>query len=173
MRTFGVLRTLTDIVYNMNFEHLHRRRLTVFEQLDDIGVRTACTPFLIFRGRTRHELGAAGMAAPRRAGGQLQHPVYGPSELFYGELYSSREVDCRPTLARPGTRDPYSGCVGAYLERHDLYDFMLFSLPDNDHHSHRSRPAGDGRVDRTRRSPPGEAGGRRPAASSGSSTTTR
>ena len=46
----------------------------------------------------------------------------------------------RPTLARPGTRDPYSGCVGAYLERNDLYDFMLFSLPDNDHYSHRHGP---------------------------------
>ena len=70
----------------------------------------------------------------------FRHAVYGPSELFYGELYSSQEVDCRPTLARPGTRDPYSGCVGAYLEQYDLYDFLLFSLPDNDHYSHRHGP---------------------------------
>jgi hypothetical protein len=70
----------------------------------------------------------------------FRHPVYGPAELFYGELYSSQVVDCRATLARPGTRDPYSGCVGSYVERHDLYDFMLFSLPDNDHHSHRFGP---------------------------------
>jgi hypothetical protein len=30
--------------------------------------------------------------------------------------------------------------VGAYLEEHDLYDFMLFSLPDNDNYSHRLGP---------------------------------
>ena len=41
VRTFGVLRTLTDTVYNMNFDHLSRRTPTVFERLEDAGVRTA------------------------------------------------------------------------------------------------------------------------------------
>ena len=140
VRTFGVLRTITDTVYNMNFDHLSRRTPTVFERLDDAGVRTACTPFLIFRGRTRHELGLQGWMRRVAQAANFRHAVYGPSELFYGELYSSQDVDCRPTLARPGTRDPYSGCVGAYLERYDLYDFLLFSLPDNDHFSHRYGP---------------------------------
>jgi hypothetical protein len=140
VRTFGVLRALTDTVYNMNFDHLSRRHLTVFERLDDMGVRTACTPFLIFRGRVRHELGVQGWLRRVAQAANFRHAVYGPAELFYGELYSSQVVDCRPTLARPGTRDPYSGCVGAHVERHDLYDFMLFSLPDNDHHSHRFGP---------------------------------
>jgi len=70
----------------------------------------------------------------------FHHAVYGPAELFYGELYSSRVVDCRPTLARPGTRDAYSGCVGEHLAEYGLYDFLLFSLPDNDHYSHRHGP---------------------------------
>jgi len=140
VRTFGVLRALTDTVYNMNFDHLSRRQLTVFERLDDMGVRTACTPFLVFRGRVRHELGVQGWLRRVAQAANFRHAVYGPAELFYGELYSSQVVDCRPTLARPGTRDPYSGCVGAHVERNDLYDFMLFSLPDNDHHSHRFGP---------------------------------
>ena len=97
----------------MNFDHLSRAQLTVFERLDDAGVRTACTPFLIFRGRTRHELGVQGWLRRVAQAANFRHAVYGPAELFYGELYSSQEVDCRPTLARPGTRDPYSGCVGA------------------------------------------------------------
>jgi hypothetical protein len=139
-RTFGVLRTLNDIVYNMNFEHLNRARPTVFESLDDAGARTACTPFLIFRGRTRHELALQGWLRRLALATNFRHAVYGPAELFYGELYSSRPVDCRPTLARPGTRDAYSGCVGAHLAEFDLYDFLLFSLPDNDHYSHRNGP---------------------------------
>ena len=142
VRAFGVLRTLTDTVYNMNFDHLSRAEPTFFEQLDDAGVRTACTPFLIFRGRTRHELAVQGWMRRVVRAANFRHAVYGPSELFYGELYASREVDCPPTLARPGTRDPYSGCVGAFVERNDLYDFMLFSLPDNDHFSHRNGPGG-------------------------------
>jgi hypothetical protein len=139
-RTFGVLRTLNDIVYNMNFEHLSRAHPTFFESLDDAGVRTACTPFLIFRGRTRHELALQGWMRRVANAANFHHAVYGPAELFYGELYSSRAVDCRPTLARPGTRDAYSGCVGEHLARYDLYDFLLFSLPDNDHYSHRNGP---------------------------------
>ena len=41
----------------------------------------------------------------------------------------------------PGLRDRHSGCVGAYLWDHDLFDFLLLSLPDNDTHSHRNGPA--------------------------------
>jgi hypothetical protein len=103
-------------------------------------VRTACTPFLIFRGRTRHEIGVQGWMRRVVQAANFRHPVYGPSELFYGDLYASQEVDCPTAAARPGTRDPYSGCVGAYLEDHGLYDFLLFSLPDNDNHSHRFGP---------------------------------
>jgi Type I phosphodiesterase / nucleotide pyrophosphatase len=141
VRTFGVLRTITDIVYNMNFDHLNRSQPTFFERLDDHGVRTACTPFLIFRGRKRHELGLQGWMRRVAHAANFRHAVYGPSELFYGELYASREVDCPGTIARPGTRDPYSGCVAAHCERNDLYDFMLFSLPDNDNYSHQYGPA--------------------------------
>jgi hypothetical protein len=70
----------------------------------------------------------------------FRHAVWGPDELFYGELYSSRRVPCRPTLARPGTRDAYSACVGRELSKEGAYDFLLFSLPDNDHHSHTFGP---------------------------------
>ena len=42
----------------------------------------------------------------------------------------------------PGQRDRHTGCVGAYLVEHDLFDFLLFSLPDNDTHSHKAGPDG-------------------------------
>src|SRR5918999_1637590 len=54
-RTFGVVRSLYDTVYNMNMAHLSRDCKTVFEHLDDAGLRTACTTWLIYRGRHRHE----------------------------------------------------------------------------------------------------------------------
>jgi hypothetical protein len=139
-RTFGLFRTLYDIVYNMNMSHLSHEVETVFEHLGDAGVRTACTPFLIYRGRTRHELGLEGLLRRVALAASFRHATWGPDELFYGELYSSRRVPCRPTLARPGTRDAYSACVGRELEAEDLYDFLLFSLPDNDYHSHRFGP---------------------------------
>jgi Type I phosphodiesterase / nucleotide pyrophosphatase len=141
-RAFGLFRTLYDTVYNMNMSHLSPEVETVFERLGDAGVRTACTPFLIYRGRRRHELGLEGMLRRVAVAANFHHAVWGPDELFYGELYASRRIPCRPTLARPGTRDEYSGCVGKELVEKDLYDFMLFSLPDHDHHSHRLGPEG-------------------------------
>jgi hypothetical protein len=139
-RAFGLFRTLYDTVYNMNMAHLSHEVGTVFEDLDDAGVRTACTPFLIYRGRHRHELGLEGLLRRMAVAAKFHHAVWGPAELFYGELYASRKVPCRPTLARPGTRDEYSACVGEELVEHDLYDFLLLGLPDNDYHSHRLGP---------------------------------
>jgi hypothetical protein len=135
-RAFGLFRTLYDTVYNMNMAHLSHEVETVFERLGDAGVRTAVTPFLIYRGRRRHELSLEGLLRRVAVAAKFRHAVWGPDELFYGELYASRRVPCKPTLARPGTRDTYSACVGRELVREDLYDFLLFSLPDNDHHTH-------------------------------------
>jgi hypothetical protein len=139
-RAFGLFRTLYDIVYNMNMSHLSDEVETIFERLGDAGVRTACTPFLIYRGRTRHGLGLEGLLRRAAVAARFDQAVWGPDELFFGELYASQKVPCKPTLARPGTRDEYSGCVARELFERDLYDFILFSLPDHDFHSHRLGP---------------------------------
>src|SRR6187200_1608650 len=141
-RAFGLFRSLYDTVYNLNMGHLNFETPTLFERLADAGLRTACTPFLIYRGRTRHEVGLEGLLKAFANAARFHHAVWGPEELFYGELYSSRKVDCPPTLARPATRDAYSACVARDLVEHDGYDFLLFSLPDNDFYSHRDGPEG-------------------------------
>ncbi|HET6832063.1 MAG TPA: alkaline phosphatase family protein [Solirubrobacterales bacterium] len=141
-RAFGLFRSLYDTVYNLNMGHLNFETPTLFERLADAGHRTACTPFLIYRGRTRHEVGLEGLLKAFANAARFHHAVWGPEELFYGELYTSRKVDCPPTLARPATRDAYSACVARDLVEHDLYDFLLFSLPDNDYYSHRDGPEG-------------------------------
>ena len=38
-RAFGLFRSLYDTVYNMNLQHLSRAHKTVFEHLDDAGLR--------------------------------------------------------------------------------------------------------------------------------------
>ncbi|MGI8631250.1 MAG: alkaline phosphatase family protein [Solirubrobacterales bacterium] len=140
VRSVGFLRSMEDTVYNMNMAHLNPRAETVFERLEDAGVSTACTPFLSYRGRTRHEMGLEGVMGRVVRAADFRWAVWGPTELFYGELYASRRVDCAPTLGRPTARDPYSGCVGEHVVRNDLVDFLLFSLPDNDYYSHRDGP---------------------------------
>jgi Type I phosphodiesterase / nucleotide pyrophosphatase len=139
-RAFGIVRSLYDTIYNMNMAHLSRERKTVFEYLDDAGLRTACTTYLIYRGRTRHELAGEGLYGRIAKAAQFGHAVWGPRELFYADLFDSRRTGCRSTLGLPGQRDQHSGCVGAHLVEHDLFDFLLFSLPDTDTHSHRRGP---------------------------------
>jgi hypothetical protein len=137
----GLARQLTDTVYNMNGAHLSKQTPTVFEALDDAGVRTAGTTYLMYRGRHRHEP-QRDTALTRIASTLMRHPVMGPRELFYADVFASRQTGCRSNLGMPGVRDRHSGCVGAYLVEHDLFDFLLLSLPDNDWHSHRSGPEG-------------------------------
>jgi Type I phosphodiesterase / nucleotide pyrophosphatase len=137
----GLARQLTDTVYNMNGAHLSKDTPTVFESLDDEGVRTAGTTYLMYRGRHRHEP-QRDTTLTRIASTLMRHAVMGPKELFYADIFASRQTGCRSNLGMPGVRDKHSGCVGAYMVEHDLFDFMLLSLPDNDWHSHRSGPDG-------------------------------
>ncbi len=141
VQRFGIARQLTDTVYNMNRAHLAAETLTVFETLDDAEVRTAGTTYLMYRGRHRHEP-QRDSALTRLASALMRHPVMGPRELFYADIFSSRPTGCRSGLGMPGVRDRHSGCVGAYLVEHDLFDFLLLSLPDNDWFSHKEGPEG-------------------------------
>jgi hypothetical protein len=140
-RAFGVFRALYDLVYNMNLAHLSPEVETIFESLDDAGERTACTPFLIYRGRHRHQVSLDGLM--RRAVDatrlKFRHHTWGPGELFYGDLYASREVPCKSTSI-PGNRDGYAACCSVALMEEDLFDFLLLSLPDTDNYSHRHGP---------------------------------
>jgi hypothetical protein len=136
---FGIARQLTDTVYNMNRAHLSSETPTVFETLDDADVRTAGTTYLMYRGRHRHEP-QRDTALTRIASTLMRHPVMGPRELFYADIFASRATGCRSGLGMPGVRDRHSGCVSAYLVEHDLFDFLLLSLPDNDWYSHKHGP---------------------------------
>jgi len=139
-RAFGIVRALFDTVYNMNMGHLARDRKTVFEHLDDAGLRTACTTYLIYRGRYRHDPVAESPYRRIVEAAQFRHAVWGARELFYADLFDSRNTGCTSTLGMPGQRDQHASCVGVNLVEQDLFDFLLFSLPDNDTYSHRFGP---------------------------------
>ncbi len=140
-RAFGIFRSLHDLVYNMNLSHLNPAVETVFETLDDRQVRTAATPFLIYRGRHRHQVTLQGLTGKMVESGlvNLEYGTWGPKELFYGDLYASMPVPCKPSSV-PGRRDQYSACCAAEMVSRNRFDFMLLSFPDNDNYSHRHGP---------------------------------
>jgi hypothetical protein len=138
-RKVGLNRQLVDTIFNMNEVHLSPAVETVFEALDDADVRTAGTTYLMFRGRHPHEV-SKDFALTRVASQLFKRSVMGPRELFYADIFASRKTGCWSRMGLPGLRDQHSGCVGAYLVEHDLFDFMLLSLPDNDAYSHKHGP---------------------------------
>jgi hypothetical protein len=140
-RKFGLNNQLVDTIFNMNAAHLSPELPTVFETLDDTeDVRTACTTYLIYRGRHTHEISRD--FALTRAASQLfnKRTTLGPRELFYADIFASQRTTCWSRMGIPGMRDQHAGCVGSYLVEHDLFDFLLLSLPDNDAHSHKNGP---------------------------------
>ncbi len=139
-RRFGLNRQLVDTIFNMNAAHLSPEAPTVFETLDDAdGVRTAGTTYLVYRGRHEHEI-SRDFALTRAASSLFRRSALGPRELFYADIFASRRTNCWSRMGIPGMRDQHSGCVGSYLVEHDLFDFLLLSLPDNDAHSHKNGP---------------------------------
>ena len=136
----GFARQLTDLIYNMNRAHLAADVPTIFESLDDAEIRTACTTYLIYRGRFVHEPSLETALTRFASRVLMRHSVMGPRELFYADIFASRETDCRGQLGMPGVRDQHSGCVAVHLVENDLFDFLLLSLPDNDAHSHKHGP---------------------------------
>ncbi|MEX0620902.1 MAG: alkaline phosphatase family protein [Solirubrobacterales bacterium] len=140
-RAFGIFRSLHDLIYNMNLSHLNPGIETVFETLDDMEFRTAATPFLIYRGRHRHQVSLQGITGKVVESGivGIDYGTWGPKELFYGDIYASMPVPCKPSSV-PGRRDQYSACCAAEMVSRNRFDFMLLSFPDNDNYSHRHGP---------------------------------
>ena len=93
----------------------------------------------MYRGRHRHAV-TNETALTRIASAVFKQPVLGPREFFYADMFASRRTGCRSQLGLPGVRDQHAGCVAEYLVEHDLFDFLLLSLPDNDTHSHKHGP---------------------------------
>ncbi len=124
----------------MNMEHLAPEATTVFEALDDAGVRTAGTTYLIYRGRHEHDVSRE-FALSRIAAALWRRSVLGPRELFYADIFASRETGCRSQMGIAGharspcrlrRRAPWSPttCSTSYCCR----------CPDNDTHSHKHGP---------------------------------
>lgn len=139
-RRAGVVSVLRDLVYRINEEHLSRATPTFFESLEAAEVRSACTTYMIYRGPHKHENKGSGVSGLLAQATGMSRPAYGPSELIYADIFDSQGTPCRSRYGSPGLRDQQGSCAGIHLVRNGDYRFMLISMPDNDHLSHRFGP---------------------------------
>jgi hypothetical protein len=132
VRAAGTTRTIRDVVFNLNEEHLSKRVATVYEALEAQGLVTAAVNMVCYRGPARH--------APLVP--WLTRPAYGPSRFFYFNLFES-DVTGAPLAVRTrarGSVDEYARVVGRWLVTRDGFDFLVFYLPDYDFASHAAGP---------------------------------
>ena len=138
----GTRRSLVDTIFNMNAKHLGPAP-TVFEALDDAGLRTAAVNFTCYRGRTEHRSTFPGVT----------RTVRGPQRFFFYNVFQS-DVTGAPLSFRnrdAGTIDDYAAAVGRWLVTRDCFDFFLFYLSDYDYASHSLGPEGAAGEARRRR----------------------
>ena len=141
-RQFGVLRSLTDTVYRMNAEHLSR---TTSRPCSSRSTTPTCDT-------AGHDLPDLPRPPPARGRPTRPRSRGSSPRRCSGARSTARRSCSTPTSTRaarpaaaassgcPAIRDQHTGCVGAYLVEHDLFDFLLFSLPDNDAWSHKNGP---------------------------------
>jgi predicted AlkP superfamily pyrophosphatase or phosphodiesterase len=132
VRAAGTTRTIRDVIFNLNEEHLSKSAVTVFEALEAKGLVTAAVNMVCYRGPARH--------APLVP--WLTRPAYGPSRFFYFNLFES-DVTGAPLAVRTrarGSVDEYARLVGRWLVTRDGFDFLVFYLPDYDYASHATGP---------------------------------
>jgi predicted AlkP superfamily pyrophosphatase or phosphodiesterase len=134
-RRAGALRWWRDTIYAMNAEHLSPRATTVFESLEDQGLRTAAINVTCFRGRERH--------CPTLPA--VTPPALGPSRFFFYGLFESHDVGT-PSAAvfrrASGSVDGYAEAAARWLVTRDDFDFLFYYLSDYDYLSHALGPAG-------------------------------
>ena len=137
----------TDLLVNMNEKHLSRDVLTLHERLEDMGLTTATTNFLVRRGRHRHKVDQKVvddiLLDPDRTDYLL-----GPKEFYFADVVHGSGADCSDKLGvfgkikRLKATDEYASCVTRELLEKDAADMILFYLHENDHHSHHHGPGG-------------------------------
>lgn len=135
----GTWRGVQDVVLDLNHLHLAEDPPTLFERVQDAGMRAASINYLVSRGRTRHTI-KHDYGPVRRAAKRIGvHSLYGPDHLYFGELYGS----LRPILPQVGFKRPrdWGGAhIARYLMRNTGVEFVLLYLGQHDVASHRAGP---------------------------------
>ncbi|OAB40845.1 alkaline phosphatase family protein [Paenibacillus glacialis] len=140
----GVDPVLSNAMIHLNGDHLNAQTLTMYEQLNKVGLKTGSINGLIYRGTVEHTL-----TIPEWIKGPTSLPaelkVKGPDFLSLGSFSNPLEgVKKMPdTLTRRmGFNNEYAVESVKYLVRNNkLPDFLYVYLPELDHELHKKGPS--------------------------------
>jgi hypothetical protein len=146
-RVTGFQVTLRDLFVNLNHLHLSPGAETLFESVEDAGLRAASVNFTVHRGRRRHTLRRGVLHRRLILASGIGSAVWGPTDMVLGELYGSFGPGHVRTFGALGRMDRFAVIYASeLLGRADgeRPEFALVYLPDVDHITHRVGPAASG-----------------------------
>jgi hypothetical protein len=109
--------------------------VTIYEALEDAGLRAAAVNITCYRGRHRHVATLPGVS----------RAAYGPSRFFFYGLFESDRTGAPFAVRsrRAGSVDAYAAAVGRWLVTRDGFDFLVYYLSGFDFASHAAGPDGE------------------------------
>jgi predicted AlkP superfamily pyrophosphatase or phosphodiesterase len=136
----------SDLFVNLNQRHLSKNVSTLHERLDELGVTTASTNFLVYRGTHRGRVHPDALEKLLLDDVLEGQEVLGPKEHYFADIISGPTAACedhlgvRGRIRRIKAADEWASCVTRTLLEKDAADMILFYLHENDHFSHHHGP---------------------------------
>jgi len=140
----GVDPVLSNAMIHLNRDHLSAQTLTMYEELDKVGLKSGSINGLIYRGTVEHSVNIPEwIEGPTSLPGELI--VKGPDFLSLGSFSNPLEGEKKmpDTLTkRMGFNNEYAVESVKYLVRNNkLPDFLYVYLPDLDQELHKKGPS--------------------------------
>ncbi|WP_246168340.1 alkaline phosphatase family protein [Paenibacillus antarcticus] len=140
----GVDPVLSNAMIHLNRDHLSAQTLTIYEQLNTVGLKSGSINGLIYRGTVEHTLNIPEwIKGPTSLPGELI--VKGPDFLSLGSFSNPLEgIKKMPDslTKRMGFNNEYAVESVKYLVRNNkLPDFLYVYLPDLDQELHKKGPS--------------------------------
>jgi hypothetical protein len=136
----------TDLFVNLNARHLRKDVTTLHEDLADLGLVTASTNFLVYRGRHPQDVEPSVWESLFIDEGRAEQAILGPKEHYFADVVAGPSASCQDHLGVRGkvkrikAADEWAACVARELLEKEAADMILFYLHENDHHSHHRGP---------------------------------
>ena len=132
---------INDSILNLNHLHLSSNVETIFERIEDAGLRGRGDQLLrVPRPHPAPAEAPTVAALARRIG--VFDAAYGPKRFYFGELFASDRTGAPPNLGVHAANDVHAAAIGRWLVARDGFDFLLYYLPDVDMAQHRVGPQG-------------------------------
>lgn len=139
--TLGPIKIFSDLFYNLNDSQLNPEVTTIYEDLEKIGIDSACINFFIRRAGKKHKPNFHWFMELSRIFGLKKNFLAGPDTLIWGEIVGPNNISHLNLqggiFKKLGVNDSYSSQMVSNLVRtKTLPQFSLVYFPDNDRYSH-------------------------------------